>query len=70
MLRLLAAFRGAFGVQGDGTWCAVSFPGTDFEPTDLVWSEDGRLVVTGWRGRYGDPIIWQATGVRCGDAAA
>lgn len=52
-------------LQADGTWCAVSPPAAGENLAFAAWNEDGSLVVIGSRERYGDPIIWQATGVRC-----
>ena len=68
-------------LRADGSWCAVSAPVAGVEDDSqsaavrlsaMASSEDGRLVLVGNReGEHDqDPVIWQATGVRCGGAAA
>ncbi len=59
-------------LQADGTWCTVPSPAAGQNGAQILgmaWNDDGDMVVHGWPTRHGDPIIWQATGVRCGGGA-
>jgi hypothetical protein len=56
-------------LQMDGTWCTVPSPAAgqgDISVLGMGWNDDGDMVVHGWPQRYGDPLIWYASGTKCG----